>query len=72
MCNIGKLDRIIRALVGLGLIVAAYLTPYGWLAIIGSVAFGTALISFCPLYTLFGLNTGCNVEKKDEETPSDS
>ncbi|MFC2074629.1 YgaP-like transmembrane domain, partial [Campylobacterota bacterium] len=28
MCNIGKLDRIIRALLGLGLIVAAYLTPY--------------------------------------------
>jgi hypothetical protein len=72
MCNIGKLDRIIRALLGLGLIVAAYLTPYGWLAIIGAVAAGTSLISFCPLYTLLGINTGCKVEKKDEETPSDS
>ena len=66
MCNIGRLDRILRALIGLGLIVAAYLTPYGWLAIIGAIAAGTALISFCPLYKALGINTGCE-EKKDEE-----
>jgi len=66
------LDRIIRAILGLGLITAAYLTPYGWLAIIGAVAAGTSLIGFCPLYTLLGINTGCKLEKKDDEKPSDS
>ena len=71
MCNIGKIDRIIRALLGLILIVVAFLTPYGWLAIIGAVAAGTSLISFCPLYTLLHINTGCKT-KTEEETPSDS
>lgn len=64
MCNIGKLDKIIRTVIALGLFVAAFLTPYWWLAIIGVVAIGTALISFCPLYTLLGINTGCKTEEK--------
>ena len=59
MCNMGKIDRIIRAVLGLGLLAAAALTPYWWLAIIGVVALGTSLISFCPLYTILRLDTGC-------------
>lgn len=59
MCNLGKIDRIVRAVAGLGLLAAAALTPYWWLAIIGVVALGTSLISFCPLYTILRLNTGC-------------
>ena len=71
MCNIGKLDRILRALIGLGLIVAAYLTPYGWVAIIGAVAAGTALISFCPLYKVLGVNTGCNPTTEETSQEED-
>jgi len=59
MCNLGKIDRIIRAVLGVALLAAAALTPYWWLAIIGAVAIGTSLISFCPLYTLLKLDTGC-------------
>ena len=59
----GKIDRIIRAVVGIVFLAAAVLTPYWWLAIIGAVALGTSLISFCPLYTLLHLNTGCKTKE---------
>ena len=62
MCNLGKIDRTIRVLVALGLFVAAFTTPLWWLAIIGAVALGTALISFCPLYAVLGVNTGCKAK----------
>lgn len=72
MCNLGKTDRLLRALVGIILLVAAYLTPYGWLAIIGAIAVGTSMISFCPLYAILGLNSGCKAksnEEKEEDQP---
>ncbi len=62
MCNIGKIDKVIRLIIALALFAAAALTPYWWLAIIGLVAAGTALIGFCPLYKIIGLDTGCKPE----------
>ena len=62
MCNLGKIDRIIRVILGLSLLIASALTPYWYLAIIAAVALGTSLISFCPLYSLLGLNTGCKAK----------
>jgi len=62
MCNVGNIDKIIRIIVALGLFAAAALTPFWWLAIVGVVALGTALISFCPLYTLLRINTGCKAK----------
>lgn len=59
MCNLGKIDRISRFMISIGLFAAAALTPYWWLAIIGLVTVGTAFLKFCPLYTLLGLNSGC-------------
>ncbi len=60
--NMGSLDRVIRvviaAVVGL-LIVTGQLT--GALAIIlgvlAVVFLATSVVSFCPLYTLFGIST---------------
>jgi hypothetical protein len=59
--NIGSTDRVLRIIVGLALIGAAlgfygpsYTTVWGW---IGVIPLGTALIGWCPAYTLFGLNT---------------
>ena len=67
----GKTDRAIRAVVGLGLLAAAYLMQeYWWLAIIGAIALVTSLITFCPLYAILGINTSCEVkheENKEEE-----
>lgn len=55
--NVGGLDRIIRIIVGLGLIAIVFVgpqTPWGW---IGVVPLLTALIGWCPPYALLGLNT---------------
>jgi len=55
--NMGTLDRVIRVIVGLGLLAIAFVgpqTPWGYIGIIPLV---TALIGYCPAYRLFGLNT---------------
>ena len=63
--NVGSVDRILRIVVGLLLIAWATgiltslvpsVTPsvWGW---IGVVPLFTALVGFCPAYTLLGMNT---------------
>lgn len=64
--NVGNIDRAIRALVGLFLIVAPFLGLFG-LAVSGAVSYamvavglvlvGTAIFRFCPAYRLLGLST---------------
>jgi hypothetical protein len=61
--NVGSIDRILRIVVGLGLISLVFVgpqTPWGW---IGIVPLLTAFIGFCPLYTLIGIRT-CPVGQK--------
>jgi hypothetical protein len=61
--NMGTVDRVIRAIVGIALI-AAY--PLGLLQgtigiialVVGVVLLITAAIRWCPPYTLLGINTG--------------
>jgi len=62
--NMGSLDRIIRFVVGAGLLAAVFLgkldigAPIGIAAaIIGAVFILTAVIAFCPLYAPFGIRT---------------
>jgi hypothetical protein len=65
--NMGTADRIIRLLVAA---VFAYLYFSGTVAgtlglvlvILGGVFAATALISFCPLYAIVGVNT-CGIKK---------
>jgi hypothetical protein len=54
--NIGTIDRVIRFVAGAGLIVWALMGGPVW-AWIGIVPLLTALIRFCPAYTLFGAST---------------
>ncbi len=63
----GSADRVIRILLGVLFIVLYALKTTGGtlglvLAIIGGVFVLTSLVSFCPLYTLLGINT-CKVKK---------
>ncbi len=65
MKNVGGIDKVLRIIVGLGLISIVFIgpqTPWGWLGILPLV---TGLFSFCPAYTLFGLNT-CPINKKQD------
>jgi fatty acid desaturase len=64
--NVGGFDRIARIVVGLALIAFAVLAPatvsWKWVGYIGVVPLLTALVGFCPAYTLLGLNT-CPMKK---------
>lgn len=55
--NAGTIDRAVRAIVGIALIaltLTGQLGVWGW---IGIVPLATALIGWCPAYTLFGIKT---------------
>jgi hypothetical protein len=55
--NVGGLDRILRIVLGLALIALTLTGTIGVWGWIGLVPLGTALVRFCPLYTVLGLNT---------------
>jgi hypothetical protein len=60
--NVGGIDKILRIVVGLGLVgatAAGMLPAWGW---IGVVPLATGLIGWCPLYPLLGMNT-CPLKK---------
>jgi hypothetical protein len=60
--NEGTVDRILRIVVGLGLLSLVFVgpqTPWGW---IGVVPLLTGLVGYCPAYSIFGLNT-CPMKK---------
>lgn len=54
--NVGGIDRILRIVVGLALIVWAILGGPVW-AWIGVVPLATGLVGFCPVYLPLGLST---------------
>ena len=61
-CNVGGIERPIRILVGilmLGIGAFADLAPLssGIALVVGAIALVTGAIGYCPLWTLFGLNT---------------
>lgn len=57
IANVGTVDRAVRILAGLALIVAAamgWIGVWGWL---GVVVLATGVFRFCPAYLPFGLST---------------
>jgi hypothetical protein len=55
--NIGAIDRALRVMLGLVLLSGVFIgpqTPWGW---IGILPLATALIGWCPAYTLLGINS---------------
>ncbi len=60
--NVGTIDRILRAVIGLALIaltLAGTIGVWGW---IGVVPLVTAALGFCPLYTVLGFSS-CPMKK---------
>jgi hypothetical protein len=65
--NVGKTDKLIRllvALVGILLYIFNVITGTAGIVVlaIAAVLILTALVNFCPLYTVFGLST-CKKEE---------
>ena len=68
-CNVGTIDRIFRAALGVGLVYLAFFSglpafdgailKYGS-AIVAAVMLLVAATRVCPIYTVFGLKT-CQV-----------
>lgn len=58
--NVGTVDKIIRGVLGVVFVVLAFTVSY-WFLIGAAIAFGTALLGTCGLYSLFGINT-CKVK----------
>ncbi len=55
--NVGTIDRVARVVLGLVLLSLVFVgpqTPWGW---IGVVPLATALIGWCPAYSIFGIKT---------------
>jgi hypothetical protein len=61
--NVGTIDRVIRILVGLALLVwAAFFNGPLW-TWIGVLPLATGLLKICPAYSLLGINTGGETKK---------
>lgn len=57
--NVGTVDRIVRIVIGVGLLSLLYVLDSSsrWLGLIGLIPLGTALIGWCPLYSVLGVHT---------------
>ncbi len=64
--NVGSVDKIIRIIVGIALLSLFFVLEGSarYLGLIGIVPIATALMGWCPLYTLIGLNTCPLKERK--------
>ena len=65
--NVGGIDRVLRIIVGLGLLAFAlgFIAPgtgYNWLGWIGVVPLLTAALGNCPAYSILGFSS-CPVRK---------
>jgi len=60
-CNIGKVDRIVRIIIGL-VILALGIAFRSWWGAVGILLLITAAVRWCPAYLPFGIST---CEKKD-------
>ncbi len=57
MNNVGNIDRVLRLILGVGLLAIVFVgprTPWGW---IGLVPLLSSVVGFCPLYSLLGIRT---------------
>ncbi len=61
--NVGRIDRSIRAALGLVIILMG-LYFGSWWGVVGLILLGTALVGWCPLYAPLGLST-----RPEEDAP---
>jgi hypothetical protein len=55
--NVGVLDRLMRVMAGIALLSLVFFGPQTLWGLVGLVPLVTGLVSWCPLYTLFGVRT---------------
>jgi len=60
--NIGKNERIVRIIAGIGITSLAFVGPQTPWAFLGLVPLATGLIGWCPPYAVFGISTCKNCD----------
>ena len=60
--NEGAIDRVLRVLVGAGVLSLAFVGPQTPWAYLGLIPLLTGIVGFCPLYAVLGINT-CPAKK---------
>ncbi|MGJ4886764.1 YgaP family membrane protein [Bradyrhizobium sp. HKCCYLRH3099] len=55
--NVGKIDRLLRIIVGLAVLSLVFVGPQTMWGLLGLIPLGTALVGWCPPYALLGINT---------------
>lgn len=57
--NVGKMDAGVRYIIGFVLLSLLLLIegPWRWIGLLGIIPIATAVINFCPVWRLFGINT---------------
>lgn len=55
--NIGPTERVVRALLGVGILSLAFLGPRTPWAYFGVIPLMTAVTGWCPLYRMLGFST---------------
>ena len=63
-CNVGKKDKTLRLVLGLVLVIWGVVSQ-NWLGAIGLVLIITAMVRFCPAYTVLGLRS-CPMESSSD------
>lgn len=58
--NVGKVDKILRIVLGLAIIILGFVFQ-SWWGVIGLVPIVTAFLGFCPAYSLLGVSTKTKV-----------
>lgn len=61
--NEGTLDRVVRVVLGVGLLALVFIGPQTLWGLVGIVPLATGLFGSCPIYTALGLST-CPVHPK--------
>lgn len=61
-CNMGKIDRIIRGIIGAVALGWGVMNGNIIADVVGGVLLFTAIIGWCPPYALLGINTGCKTK----------
>lgn len=57
--NVGSTDKVVRIVVGLAILSLLFVLegPNRWLGLIGLAPILTAVVGWCPAYSLFGMST---------------
>jgi hypothetical protein len=71
-CNVGGIDRTVRIVAGIALLLIGLLAPIGtmWQSVallIAAVALVTAFVRFCPANAMLGINT-CGDSEKNKKS----